>query len=101
MVKHIVMWSFKETLTAEEKENLKLVIKENLEGLVGKVPGLLSAKVIIAPLSSSSRDLCLVTELEDAEALAAYAVHPEHVKVADTYVRPNTCDRVAMDYVLE
>ena len=40
----------------------------------------------------------LVTTLEKAEDVAVYAKHPEHVKVADTYVRPYTTERAALDY---
>ena len=99
MVKHMVMWSFKEEIPEEKKTELKAQIKENLEGLVGVVPGLISARVITEPLiHPATRDLCLITELESAKALADYAVNPNHVKVADTYVRPNVCDRVAMDF---
>ena len=88
MVKHMVMWSFKEEIPEEKKPELK----------VGVVPGLIKAEVVTDLLPSSTRDLCLITELESAEALAAYAVNPNHVHVADTYVRPNVCDRVAMDF---
>lgn len=98
MVKHMVMWSFRETVAEEEKAALAAKIKENLEALVGVVPGLLSAEVVTAPLASSTHDLCLITELESAEALKAYAVNPNHVHVADTYVRPVTCNRAAMDF---
>ena len=94
MVKHMVMWSFKEEIPEEKKPELKAQIKEHLEGLVGVVPGLIKAEVVTDLLPSSTRDLCLITELESAEALAAYAVN----HVADTYVRPNVCDRVAMDF---
>ena len=100
MVKHMVMWSFKEEIPEEKKPELKAQIKEHLEGLVGVVPGLIKAEVVTDLLPSSTRDLCLITELESAEALAAYAVNPNHVHVADTYVRPNVCDRVAMDLEL-
>lgn len=98
MVKHMVMWSFKEEILEEKKPELKAQIKEHLEGLVGVVPGLIKAEVVTDLLPSSTRDLCLIIELESAEALAAYAVNPNHVHVADTYVRPNVCDRVAMDF---
>ena len=98
MVKHIVMWSFKEGITEEKKTELKAQIKEHLEGLVGVVPGLLKAEVVTDLLPSSTRDLCLITELESAQALADYAVNPNHVYVADTYVRPNVYNRVAMDF---
>ena len=36
--------------------------------------------------------------LESEEALKAYATHPEHVAVADTYVRPYTVSRTCIDY---
>ena len=40
----------------------------------------------------------LDSTLTDAEALKNYAVHPEHVKVADTKVRPFTRSRTCIDY---
>ena len=92
------MWSFQEGITEEKKTELKAQIKEHLEGLVGVVPGLLKAEVVTDLLPSSTRDLCLITELESAQALADYAVNPNHVHIADTYVRPNVCNRVAMDF---
>lgn len=97
MVKHIVMWSFKEEVAAEERVSAAKKIKEGLEGLVGVIPGLLSAKVIIAPISSSTHDLSLLTEFDTAEALKAYATNPDHVKVA-TFVRSVTCNRACLDY---
>ena len=42
--------------------------------------------------------LSFSVELEKAEDVAVYAKHPEHVKVADTYVRPYTMERAALDY---
>lgn len=97
MVKHIVMWSFKDEVTGEEREEAAKKIKEGLEGLVGVVPGLLSAKVVVAPLASSTHDLCLLTELDSEASLKAYATNPDHLKVA-TFVRSVTCNRAAMDY---
>ena len=35
---------------------------------------------------------------EDAESLNGYAVHPEHVAVADSRVRPYVKLRVCMDF---
>ena len=34
----------------------------------------------------------------DEAALRAYAVHPAHVAVADSKVRPFTCLRTCLDY---
>ena len=36
--------------------------------------------------------------LEDEAALKGYQTHPEHIKAADTYVRPYTEVRMCLDY---
>lgn len=98
MVKHIILWQLKDELTAEEKENVKADIKLGLEGLQGKIPGLLDIKVNINGLASSNADLMLYSSFEDEASLKGYAVHPEHVKVADGKVRPYTKTRICLDY---
>ena len=57
MVKHIILWQLKEDI--EDKESVKKGIKENLESLVGKVPGLLKVNVVIDGLGSSNADVML------------------------------------------
>lgn len=98
MVKHIILWQLKEELQGEEKEQVKNNMKAHLEALVGKVPGLISMQIVIDGLESSNADVMLDSTLEDEAALKGYAVHPEHVAVADTYVRPFTAVRTCMDY---
>lgn len=98
MIHHIVMWKFKSEIAEEQKPELKRAMKENLEGLVGKVPGLLTAEFVEEPLPSSTHDMALVTTLEKAEDVAVYGSHPAHVAVADTYVRPFVTERACLDY---
>lgn len=98
MVKHIILWKLKEELSAEEKKQILANMKENLEGLVGKVPGLTRMNIVINPLASSNAEVMLDSDLESNEALKAYQTHPEHVHVANTYVRPFTDVRMCMDY---
>lgn len=98
MVNHIVMWNFKPEVPETEKETIKKTMEENLKSLVGKVPGLLTVEFVSNPLSSSTHDIALVTSLEKAEDVAVYGAHPEHVRVADTYVRPYVKDRACLDY---
>lgn len=99
MVKHIILWTLDSALTEEKKMSVKKAMKEGLEGLVGKVPGLVSAKVYIdGRLASSTADVMLDSVLESPEALKAYATHPDHVSVADTMVRPYTVQRVCLDF---
>lgn len=98
MVKHIILWKLDEKKTEAEKTEIRKNMKLHLEGLVGKVPGLLEMKINIHPLSSSNADVMLDATLENEDALKGYAVHPEHAAVADTYVRPYTTERICMDY---
>ena len=98
MVKHIILWKLKEPLTGEEKERVKAGIKEGLEGLKGKIPGLLDIKVQANGLSSSNADVMLDSSFESEEALKGYSVHPAHVEVADTKVRPYTEIRLCLDF---
>ncbi len=98
MVKHVILWTLKDEYSAEEIAEIKSGIKSGLEGLKGRIPGLIDIKVNTEPLASSNCDLMLDSTFEDEEALKGYAVHPEHVQVADTKVRPHTASRVCMDY---
>ena len=99
MVKHIILWTLNPELSEEEKQQVKHGIKEGLEGLVGKVPGLLDVKVNIdGRLASSNADVMLDSTLESEAALKGYAQHPEHVAVANGKVRPYTVQRSCLDF---
>lgn len=98
MVKHIILWTLKE-MSDSEKESVKKGIKEGLEGLKGKIPGLINIKVNTeGRLASSTADLMLDSTFESTEALKGYSKHPEHVAVADSKVRPYTASRSCLDY---
>ena len=60
--------------------------------------GLESIKVYTNGLASSNADLMLDSTFEDEAALKGYAVHPAHVQVADTLVRPFTATRSCLDF---
>lgn len=98
MVKHVILWTLKENLQGAEKESVKQGIKENLEGLMGQIPGLLEIRVQTSPLETSNVDVMLDSSFASFEALKGYAVHPAHVAVADTFVRPYTASRSCIDY---
>ena len=98
MVKHIILWQLKDELSAEEKTAVKAGIKEGLEALAGKIPGLLDIKVQTEGLASSNADVMLDSSFEDEAALKVYASHPEHVADAEGKVRPYTKTRVCLDF---
>jgi hypothetical protein len=95
MVKHIILWKLKEEFNTDE---IKKDMKESLESLVGKIPGLKEMKVETNPLESSNVDVMLYSVLESKEALKGYVAHPEHVFVADTKVRPYIETRSCIDF---
>lgn len=101
MVKHVIVWTLKDECSAEEKADIKKGIKDGLEGLKGKVPGLLEIKVYTEGLASSNGDLMLDSTLTDEAALKGYAVHPDHVAVADNKVRPFVKQRSCFDMVID
>ena len=98
MVKHIILWQLKDEFSEEEKVSIRAGIKEGLEGLAGKIPGLTEIKVQTQMLPSSNVDVMLDSTFVDEVALKGYAVHPAHVEVADTKVRPYTKTRACIDY---
>ena len=98
MIHHVILWQLKDEIKGEEKAQIVADIKQNLEALVGVIPGLVSLNVVTNPLSSSNADVMLDSVLENEEALGGYQIHEEQVKVADMYVRPYTKVRVCMDY---
>lgn len=98
MVKHVILWKLDSKYSEEEKKNIKLKIKECLEGLRGKIPGLVDIRVNIERLSSSTADLMLDSTFEDEEALKGYSKNPIHVEVANSFVRPYTSERSCLDF---
>ena len=96
MVKHMIIWKLKEGLEnpAEKKQEIKVA----LEGLVGKIDGLLEMKILIDGMECSSGDLMMDSTFESAEALAAYQTHPDHVAIAGGLVRPAVGQRLSFDF---
>ena len=98
MVRHMIIWTLKDEYSAEEKATIKQGIKEGLEGLQGKIPGMVRIQVMTEGLASSNTDLMLDTLFENEEALKGYSVHPLHVAVANGKVRPFTKIRSCFDF---
>ena len=93
MVKHIVLYTFKEGVDKQEAEKL---IAPVLEPLVGKIPGLLHMEIRQA---FQGMDYALYSEFESAQALKAYAKHPLHLEAKEHFFHLLD-SRVAADYEL-
>jgi len=98
MVYHIILWKLKDSLSKEEKEKVKHNIKKELEGLKGQIDGIEKIQVQIDSLDTSNADLMLDSVFTDVASYKGYQVHPAHVMVADTYVRPYVEIRLCLDF---
>ena len=93
MVKHIVLYTFKEGVDKDKAVNL---IASVLEPLVGKIPGLLHMEIRRAFVGM---DYALYSEFESRDALTAYATHPLQEE-AKSHFFHLLDKRVAADYEL-
>lgn len=97
MIRHIVFWRLKGD-TPEEKTGLASGIKTALEALNGKIPGMIRLEVgFDFSQTDESSDIVLYSEFESREALDAYQVHPEHLKVMPL-VKAARTERRTVDY---
>ncbi len=100
MIRHAVIWKFKETADGFDRRTNMERVKGELEALPRRMPGIRRLEVGLNDLENGTNyDLILIVDFDDYDALNAYLKHPEHLKVADlvTKVREN---RVAVDYKL-
>ena len=93
MVKHIVLYNFKEGV---DKDASVRLVASVLEPLVGQTPGLLHLEIRRA---YSGMDYALYSEFESRQALENYAVHPLHLEAKDKFFHLLD-SRVAADYDL-
>ena len=92
MVKHIVVYTFKEGV---DKAEAVEIVRSSLEPLVGVIPGLLSMQ--IRATYQGDMDYALYSEFESREALARYREHPAHLAAKKNFHHfLNT--RVAADF---
>ncbi|MET0282003.1 MAG: Dabb family protein [Steroidobacteraceae bacterium] len=98
MVKHLVFWKLKAEALGRDSAGNALLIKQQLEALQGKIPGLLKIEVGMDFVrGDTSFDIALYTELESREALTAYLAHPLH-KAAGAAFREAISERRSVDY---
>ena len=98
MIKHIVCWKLHNRSRPLSENPDAMAVKEALEGLRGRIPGLIHLELgFDFSETESAGDIVLYTEFESREALQGYQHHPAHVEAGKT-VRPRTCERRMIDY---
>ena len=98
MIKHIVLWRLKPTALGNDKATNARLIKERLEALQGKIPGLLKLEVgIDFGGGEHSSDVSLYSEFVNRAALDGYQAHPAHKEIA-ALVTDMRAERRVVDY---
>ena len=78
MIRHIVMWKFREGTQAEAEEFLSL-----LASLQGQIPELLSMSIGRSCNPSCHYDAVLCADFADLDALNRYKTDPRHIAVSN------------------
>ena len=96
MVKHMIIWKMKDGVADKAKTAAK--IKAALEGLVGKIDGLLEMHILTECYPCSAGDVMMDSAFADLAALEAYQSHPLHQEIANGMVRPAMAQRLSFDF---
>lgn len=84
MIKHIVMWTFKERAEGRSKEENIALAAGMFGGLRDKVPTVRVLEIgFNIAQSDGAFDLGLYSEFDDEAGLDAYREHPEHLKAVE------------------
>ncbi len=95
MVKHIVLWRLQPEPSVRANAAR---VKALLEGMAGRIPGLLKIEVGLNFLADEhAADVALYSEFTDRAALEVYQSHPVHEAVKPA-VRELTRERRVVDY---
>ncbi len=98
MIKHIVMWRLKDAAHGNDRRTNAFLIKEKLEALRGRIPGMIAIEAgVDFSASESSGDVVLYSEFVDRAALDAYQENPEHL-LLKPFIGEAALDRRVVDY---
>ena len=77
MLRHVILWKFKDECKEEGREFLR-----RLKALEGVIPEILSMQVAENSGVADNYDACLISDFADFDALHRYSVDPRHQEVA-------------------
>ena len=98
MIRHIVMWRLMDKAHGNDRQTNAYLIKEKLEALQGKMPGMTALEVgIDFSRSETSGDVVLYSEFVNREALKSYQAHSEHLALIP-FIGDATTERRIVDY---
>ena len=97
MVKHIVMFKLKDTLSKDEKLEVMNRFKAAIEALPASISVIRKVFVGLNINEAESWDICLESEFDSLDDVKFYAAHPDHVAAA-SILKDAKQDRACVDY---
>ena len=97
MVKHIVMFKLKDTLSKEEKLVVMKDFKAAIEALPAQIDVIRKIFVGFNINEAEQWDICLESEFDSLDDVKVYAAHPAHVAAAGI-LKDAKQDRACVDY---
>ena len=93
MIKHVVMWRFKQP----KEENLHKTV-ELLQSLPEKIDAIKTLETgVNVNTTDAAYELVLITTHDNMDKLKEYANHPEHLQAAE-FIKSAASERVVVDY---
>lgn len=101
MIKHIVMWKFKDFAEGATKEENIAKVKTMLEQLPSKIDFIREMKVEInVNPKEGMYDAVLISAFDTLKDVNNYRIHPEHQKIS-SFVANVRESRASVDYEVE
>ena len=101
ILKHVVMWRFKDEAEGRTREENMRYCAERLRGLVGVAPTLMKLEIGEDELHSpASFDMALICDFVNLEGMLAYRDFPQHREIS-AYIGKVTKERVVSDFFIE
>ena len=99
MIRHVVMFQFKEEAEGRTKAENVAITKAMLEALPEKIDWIRTSQVATNSEQAdiANWDLCLISDFDSFEDLERYRVHPDHVAVG-TFMKPVRIARSCVDF---
>ena len=98
MVKHIVLFKLKESLSTEEKQQVMNNFKAAIEALPATIPSIRKIFVGLNINPDEKWDICLERQFDTLDDVEANADHPAHVAAAGI-LKEVKQDRACTDYI--
>ena len=95
MIQHIVLFKLAPAVTPEKLEEMIRSTRSQLT----KIPEVLSVRAGHNVVPDSEWPYFLSVDVESMDKLAIYRDDPVHIKFVEQVIKPNTTDRMALDFV--